>query len=158
MFQIGVGVPQSPQVSVPELVSLVDAFARKQDGHRAKAWQERIFVMECNTVKPVVSEGASLMAWAHLGDLRKAALSTSRSSDFGEIQWLAMLDACAKSSSESMLDNGSDRFKSGRFKSWPGVCRFPTHLLVCCISLRQPAHPHHTLCLLVMYATTPGRE
>lgn len=41
------------------------------------------------------------MAWAHLGDLRKAALSTSQSSKFGKIQWIAMLDACAKSSNTS---------------------------------------------------------
>ena len=97
------------QVSVPQLVSLVEAFARAQDGHRAKAWQQRLEAME--TVLEMagapgapgshgtkVAEGASLMAWAHLGDLRKAALSTSQSSKFGKIQWIAMLDACAKSS------------------------------------------------------------
>ena len=87
------------QVSVPQVVSLVDAFARQQDGHRAQAWQQRLDVVDCSRASAQPAEGASLMAWAHLGDLRKAALSTSQSAKFGQIQWVAMLDACAKSSS-----------------------------------------------------------
>ena len=93
------------QVSVPQLVSLVEAFARAQDGHRAQAWQQRLAEMagapgsHGSHGRTEVAEGASLMAWAHLGDLRKAALSTSQSkTKFGKIQWIAMLDACAKSS------------------------------------------------------------
>lgn len=99
------------QVSVPQLVSLVEAFARAQDGHRAQAWQQRLAEMagapgshgsHGSHGRTEVAEGASLMAWAHLGDLRKAALSTSQSkTKFGKIQWIAMLDACAKSSNTS---------------------------------------------------------
>ena len=118
------GAVRGFQVSVPQLVSLVEAFARAQDGHRARAWQQRLEMLGADGTDgtdgarerhghgghstngnrtgigydPEVAEGASLMAWAHLGDLRKAALSTSQSSKFGRMQWIAMLDACAKSS------------------------------------------------------------
>ena len=107
-------------VSVPQLVSVMDAWARAGDGHRAQAWLQRLQrttkldegsergerseLSDGRDVEMRASragKGASAMAWAHLGDLRKTALSTSATlshQNFDKVQWVALLDACAKSS------------------------------------------------------------
>ena len=104
-------------VSVPQLVSVMDAWARAGDGHRAQAWLQRLqrtTKMDEGSERSELShgrdvemrasragKGASAMAWAHLGDLRKTALSTSATlshQNFDKVQWVALLDACAKSS------------------------------------------------------------
>lgn len=110
-------------VSVPQLVSVMDAWARAGDGHRAQAWLQRLQrttkldegsersergeLSDGRDVEMRASragKGASAMAWAHLGDLRKTALSTSATlshQNFDKVQWVALLDACAKSSNAS---------------------------------------------------------
>lgn len=128
-FQGGAPLELRGSVSVPQLVSVMDAWARAGDGHRAQAWLQRLQ----RTTKMIkldegsersergergelsdgrdvemrasrAGKGASAMAWAHLGDLRKTALSTSATlshQNFDKVQWVALLDACAKSSNAS---------------------------------------------------------
>ena len=108
-------------VSVAQLVSVMDALARAGDGHRAEAWLQRLELIKTERSERSehgghgdgrdveirasrAGKGASAMAWAHLGDLRKTALSTSATlshQNFDKVQWVALLDACAKSSNAS---------------------------------------------------------
>ena len=113
----------NPSVSVAQLVSVMDALARAGDGHRAEAWLQRLELIKTERSERSersehgghgdgrdgmrasrAGKGASAMAWAHLGDLRKTALSTSATlshQNFDKVQWVALLDACAKSSNAS---------------------------------------------------------
>ena len=80
-----------------QMISVVDAFARVADGYRAEAWLQRLRLLS-EAEADRAGHCASLMAWAHLGDLRKVALHLQSSEYFGEHEWIALLNACAKSS------------------------------------------------------------
>ena len=119
-------------VSVPQLVSVMDAWARAGDGHRAQAWLQRLqrtTNMDEGSERGELSDGrdvemrasragkgASAMAWAHLGDLRKTALSTSSTlshQNFDKVQWVALLDACAKAVQKQQCKQSR-----GMFPTW----------------------------------------
>ena len=93
------------QVSVPQLVSLVEAFARAQDGHRGPglaATTGRNGWSTWKPWKPWKNRGGGGCQFDGLGAPGRFEESCAEhltiEDEVGKIQWIAMLDACAKSS------------------------------------------------------------
>ena len=83
----------SASASAPQLISLVEAFGRSQDAQRAAAWHRRLSLMEAQRTKGLSAE---LMAWAHLGELKKAMALTTK--EMTLVDLIGLLEASAKSS------------------------------------------------------------